>query len=132
MKRTVYVVQGVLQMLIGVGAIASGALMVIAPDGRLMQMPVDMLKGSPFQNYLIPGIILLLIHGVGNTASAVFCFRRRRLAGFAGMFFGFALVIWLFVQVSMIGGGHWLQTLYFALGVTLIAFGIALRELERR
>ena len=68
MKRTVFLVQGILQMMIGVGALASGALMVAATDGRIMQLPLDMLKGSPFQNFLIPGIILFLVHGVGNTA----------------------------------------------------------------
>ena len=129
MKRTVFLVQGILHLLIGVGALASGALMVAAPDGRLMQLPLDMLKGSPFQNFLIPGIILLLVHGVGNTAAAILCFRRARLAGFVGMFFGMALIIWLFVQVSMIGGGHWLQNLYFVLGVLLLISGVALREL---
>ena len=129
MKRTVFLVQGILQMMIGVGALASGALMVAATDGRIMQLPLDMLKGSPFQNFLIPGIILFLVHGVGNTAAAILCFRRDRLAGFAGMFFGMALIIWLFVQVSMIGGGHWLQNLYFVLGVLLVILGVAQREL---
>ena len=132
MKRIVYFAEGVLQAFIGVGAVVSGTLLVIAPDGRYMQMPPDMLSNTPFRSFLIPGLILFLVHGVGNIASAVLCFRMRRIAAFGGMLFGFALIIWIFVQVNMIGGGHWLQYLYFALGPVLLILGIAMRELERK
>jgi hypothetical protein len=47
------------------------------------------------------------------------------------MFFGFALMIWIFVQVSMIGGGNWLQYLYFVLGVLQLLFGVLLRDALR-
>jgi len=115
-----------------VGAIICGALLVIAPDGRYLEMPLEMLAGSPFRNYLIPGLILFLVNGVGNTVSAILCFRLNRFAGFTGMIFGFGLIIWIFVQVNMIGGGHWLQYLYFGLGILVLGVGIAMRELERR
>jgi len=130
MKRIAYVAEGVLQAFIGIGAVVSGALLIIAPDGRYLQMPLDMLKNAPFRSYLIPGMILFLIHGVGNIVSAVLCFRMRRIAAFSGIFFGFGLIIWLFVQVNMIGGGHWLQYVYFVFGCLLLILGIAMRELE--
>ncbi len=91
-----------------------------------------MLKNSPFRDFLIPGLILLLVNGVGNIVSAVFCFRMNAVAGFGGLFFGFDLIIWLFVQVNMIGGGSWLQYLYFVLGILQLVLGIAMRELDRR
>jgi hypothetical protein len=128
MKRTVYFVEGTLQALIGVGAIICGALLVIAPDGRFLQMPLEMLKDSPFRNFLVPGLILLLVNGVGNTISAVLCFRLHRIAGITGMIFGFGLIIWIFIQVNMIGGGSWLQYLYFGLGILVLLVGIAMRE----
>ena len=131
MKRTVYFAEGVLQSLIGIGAVICGALLIIGPDGRYLQMPLEMLQNSPFRSFLVPGIILLLVNGVGNVGSAVLCFRLHSLAGFAGLFFGFALVIWLFVQINMVGGGSWLQYLYFILGIIQLLLGIAMRELQR-
>jgi len=130
MKRTAYYAEGVLQSLIGIGAVICGALLVIRPDGRYLQMPLDMLKNSPFRNFLIPGLILFLVNGAGNIVSAVLCFRMHRLAGFGGLFFGFGLIIWLFVQINMIGGGSWLQYLYFVLGILQLLLGILMRELE--
>jgi hypothetical protein len=132
MKRAAYLAEGALQALIGVGAVICGALLVIAPDGRYLQMPADMLRGSPFATFLIPGLILFLVNGVGNIASAVLCFRTHRLGGFTGLLFGFGLIIWLFVQVNLIGGGSWLQYLYFVLGILVLLLGIAIRELERK
>ena len=132
MKRTVYFTEGVLQSLIGIGAVICGALLIISPDGRYLQMPIDMLKNSPFRNFLIPGIILFLVNGVGNIISAIICFKMHRIAGFAGLFFGFGLIIWIFVQVNMIGGGSWLQYLYFVLGILELLLGIVMREFERK
>jgi hypothetical protein len=132
MKRTAYFAEGVLQSLIGIGAVVCGALLIIGPDGHYLQMPSDMLKNSPFRNFLIPGVVLFLVNGVGNIVSAVLCFRLHRIAGFSGLFFGFGLIIWLFVQISMIGGGSWLQYLYFILGIIQLLLGFAMRELERK
>ena len=48
------------------GALLGGALLIAAPDGRLMDMPVELMRGF-FPDFLIPGIILLglgLLKGV--------------------------------------------------------------------
>ena len=132
MKRTAYFVEGVLQSLIGIGAVICGALLVIGPDGRYLQMPIDLLRNSPFRNFLIPGLILFLVNGVGNIVSPLLRDKIYRIAGFTGMFFGFGLIIWLFVQINMIGGGSWLQYLYFVLGILQLLLGIVMREFERK
>jgi len=130
MKKTLYVSEGILQLLIGVSAVASGAIMMIAPDGRVMSMPLSMLQGSPFKDFFFPGLILLAVNGLGNIVSGILSFKRHKLAGYAGIVFGLALMIWIFVQVSLIGGGHWLQYLYFCLGVLELLLAVGIRELE--
>ncbi len=131
MKKSIYLIAGILQFFIGFGAFISGILMMIYSDGKAIQMPLGMLKGSPFTDFLIPGLILSIVNGAGNIFSAMLSFKRHRLSGFAGIFFGSGLVIWIFVQVSMIGGGHWLQNLYFSLGFLEILLGFAIREVQR-
>ena len=39
----------VLQFLLGLGAIVGGGVFILAPDGHLMQIPLDLLKGTPFR-----------------------------------------------------------------------------------
>ncbi|MFZ5941197.1 MAG: hypothetical protein ACOYXB_11555 [Bacteroidota bacterium] len=45
-------------------AIGGGLVMVIAPDGSILQVSTEMLTGSPFSNYLIPGLILMIVLGL--------------------------------------------------------------------
>ena len=54
----------VLLFIIGISALISGAMLFVASDGNLMQWSTDQLKGTPFSNYLIPGIILFTLIGI--------------------------------------------------------------------
>ncbi len=123
-NRLLYLVQGILQLLVGIGAAVSGTMLIVAPSGALLQTSPDMLKGSPFHDFLVPGIILFLVNGVGQLAAGILALRRHRWSGYIGAVFGFGLMIWIFVQVNMIGGGHVLQYSYFAAGLveTALAF----------
>jgi len=127
-EKIIHNFEGILQLFIGLGAVICGVLMIIQPDGSIIGLPLKMLYGSPFNNFLIPGILLFLVNGLGNVFSAILCFKQHALAGFSGILFGFGLIIWLFVQVNMIGGGHWLQYFYFILGVIELCCGILIRE----
>ncbi|MFS8082314.1 MAG: hypothetical protein ACMG51_02590 [Ginsengibacter sp.] len=49
---------------LGLGAIGGGGVFIISPSGKLMGMPLSMLNNSPFNNFLIPGIILFSFLGL--------------------------------------------------------------------
>jgi len=119
---------GVLQVFVGIGAVISGGLLIAAPSGEYLQTTPEMLKGSPFGNFLAPGLILALVNGAGQLLAGVLTFRRHPAAAFVAMVFGLGLIIWIFVQVNLIGGGHWLQISYFALGVAEAALAFLLQR----
>jgi peptidoglycan/LPS O-acetylase OafA/YrhL len=126
MKKLVSMVAGILQAFVAFGALVCGVLLMFFPKGTMMNMPLSMLKGSPFADFFLPGLILFAVIGLGQAVAAVMSFRRRRHSGEAGAVMGIGLMIWIFVQVSMIGGGHWLQYLYFAFGVAEVSMAILL------
>ncbi len=126
MQKLVHLLEGLLQAVVALGALPCGVLFMASPDGSLLNMPISMLTGSPFADFFWPGLILFAVNGLGQTAAAVLSFRRHRFAGLAGAVMGLSLMIWIFVQVSMIGGGHWLQYLYFAIGVAEVALAFLL------
>ena len=43
----------------------------------------------------------------------------------AAVTFGLALMSWIAVQVVMIGGGSWLQPLYFGVGLAILVLSLA-------
>jgi len=127
MKKLLFISQGVLQIFVGVTAAVSGLMLMAYPSGSLIQAPPEMLEGSPFTNFLIPGLILFAVNGIGQLMAASFTLRRKPAAALTGAVFGLGLMIWIFIQVNMIGGGHILQYGYFFIGVaeTALAFLIA-------
>ncbi len=126
MVKILFVTQGILQLFVSLGALVAGAMFILEPSGRLLQAPPEMLKSTPFSNYLLPGIILFCINGLGQACAGILTLRRDARAGIIGGVFGLGLVIWLFVQVSLIGGGYLIQNVFFAIGIaeTTLAFFI--------
>lgn len=105
-----------LHTLVGIGAIFGGLAAILNPQGPL-GVPVEALKNSPFSNYLIPGIILATIIGLGNIISALTIFLKSRFQGYISSVFSWALVIWIVVQCVMLNGVHFLHILFFIIGL---------------
>ncbi len=108
---------GVVELLIGIGAVVGGGALALAPDGSILHMPLDVLRRTPFANYLVPGLLLCLVVGGSNVAAGVLTLRRSRKAPVAGIFAGFALVVWIGSQIALIGYKHPVQAVYLAAGV---------------
>ncbi|MGI5858365.1 MAG: hypothetical protein ACOX8P_03460 [Tepidanaerobacteraceae bacterium] len=105
-----------LHAFVGLGAISGGLAAILNPQEPL-GVSTDLLSNSPFNNYLIPGIILFTIIGLGNIISAVTIYFKSRFQGYISSIFSWALVIWITVQCMMINTIHFLHILYFFIGV---------------
>jgi hypothetical protein len=98
--------------------------LIVDPSGSGLGMSTDMLARSPFPNFLIPGIVLLTVNGLGSLAGALLTFRRSRYAGLAAIGLGVFLAAWIVIQVIILGPPiHWLQWTYFVLGVVELVLG---------
>jgi hypothetical protein len=84
-------------------------------------LPLWLIEDSPFGSYLGPGLILALVVGGTHVAAFILTLRRSRLAGFLTAVAGFAILIWIFVQMVFIPFSV-LQVLYFALGLAELGF----------
>ena len=93
-----------------VGCLLGGSLLILAPDGRMMAMPVDMMQGV-FADFLIPGVILFGL-GILNTAAFVSVLRRKKLDWImAGLGLG-CLLIWFVVEIIILQELHWLHGMW--------------------
>jgi hypothetical protein len=72
---------GSLQVIIGLGAVAGGLGLALDPSGASVGLPLEMLKNTPFSSFLIPGIVLLTVIGMGSLLGGAASFTRRRYAG---------------------------------------------------
>jgi hypothetical protein len=114
--------------LLGIGAIGGGVFMILDPASKVMGMPHRFLDHSPFQSFLIPGIILLLANGVLPLLIMFAAMRRSPGYGWWVAFQGCVLIGWISVEVVMLRVVDWPHYLYWAVGLMLIVSGLVLRR----
>jgi hypothetical protein len=119
---------GLLQVFIGLGALAGGLGLVLEPSGADLGMLLETLEHSPFSTYFVPGIVLFLVNGLGSLVGAAASFSRHRHTGEIAMALGAFLVVWITLQVYWISASHWLQALYLGLGFLELILGWWLRK----
>ncbi len=119
-----------LEVLLSIGALGGGLVLIVAPRGEIMPLPLSALVGSPFDTYLVPGLILFGVLGLGPLAAAGLAWLRHPLAPTATFVVGAGLLIWVAVEVAIIGYSNEppLQAIYGILGVVIVL--VALRWLR--
>jgi hypothetical protein len=131
MKKRASLILGIVQLFVAIGAIPAGLFMIMEPHGTALGMTTEILKNSPFHNFLIPGIFLFTVNGVFNLIAAILSFCKFRFAGLTGLGLGIALIIWILVQVFSIGLNHFLQPAYFFIGIIEILISVVLIKREK-
>ena len=116
----------VLEILLSVGALGGGLVLMVAPRGEIMPLPLSALAGSPFDTYLVPGLILFGVLGLGPLVAARLAWLRQPVAPTAAFVVGAGLLIWVAVEVAIIGYSNEppLQAIYAILGVAILLVAV--------
>jgi hypothetical protein len=104
----------------GAGALLGGLLLIAAPDGSLMDMPVEIMHGS-FTNFMIPGILLFAL-GLLNTAAFLAVLRKGRFDWILAVTALGAMIIWFWIEIAILLELHWLHAMW---GLPVVAGAIA-------
>ncbi len=108
-------------------ATVSGLLIISQPDGSVLHLPLSLLKGTPFDNYLVPGIILAAIVGGANLVAVFFNMQSHPSRYTWAMFGGMITCGWIVIQVLLINTFFWLQFIYIAAGLSTILIAYQLK-----
>ncbi len=106
-------------VMLGLGALAGWIALVSRPDGSVMQFDVALLAGSPFADFLVPGLVLGGLFGIGSLAVAGLGARRSRLAPFLAFAIGCAQMTWIVVELAIIREVSFLHPTLFAVGLVI-------------
>jgi hypothetical protein len=124
----------ILQLLLGLGAVGGGGALLAVPDGSILHMPLDILKYSPFSDFLIPGLILFVFIGLFPWAVAYGLWKqpgwrwpdrlnplkRYHWSWSGSLASGVATVIWITVEVIMLRSAVFVHCLYWGWGLVII------------
>ena len=112
-------------------AVTGGVVLIASPDGALVDTPTSWLSHSPFSSFLWPGLLLLLVVGVGNAIagwSIVWDGVRANAWAFAG---GAALLVWIVAEMVMLRTVNVLQLAFFGIAVVIMTEALRRRFDER-
>src|ERR1035438_7016766 len=123
----------VVQLFQAIGALGGGATLIASPKGGIIKMPPSNLDGSPFKDFLIPGIILFVVLGLGPLLASWVLIRQprstalERVNPFPRQYWGWTLsgvigvglVVWIAVE-SLIVPYIFLQPFYACVGIVII------------
>lgn len=110
----------------GISGLFGGLGLIIDPAGESLNIPLNWLEGSPFTNYLIPGLILFLLLGILPIYIATGLFGNRFFYWLLSLILGILLLIWIVVEIIIIGyqPNPPLQLVYGILGMLIVVLSL--------
>ena len=133
---------------LGLGAAFGGAVLIISHDGKLFGMPLSMLKNSPFNSFLVPGLILFFVLGlvpvllifallkksINKRAEQFNFFYDMHWSWTFTIYIAFTLIIWIQAEMYFLQAVHWSHSLYMfiALAIIFIALLPQVRNLYKK
>lgn len=112
-----------LEFFVALGAFAGGAALIASPDGSSLGLPLSLLKGTPFRDYYLPGLILLIANGALPTLAALATLVKVSWASKIHILSGTVLIGWIAVQVLLIGYVSFLQPAMAIVGAIIVLLG---------
>lgn len=122
-----------LHFVLGAGALLGGGGLVLDPGGQLLGMPPDLMRVPVFPNFLVPGLILFFVLGVGplgvlfslvgkkrwRFGEALNVFKTLHWSWTFSLYTGFALIIWITVQMYVLHVASVVHVGYIFLGLLI-------------
>lgn len=115
-----------------IGAFYGGINLILHPDGSSIGLSLDLLKQSPFSDFLIPGILLLAANGLfGLVVLLTILINHRNYPRFV-MAQGVILTGWIVIQVWMLQSIFFLHYVLGSVGIGLLLLGWFQRDWARK
>lgn len=113
----------------GFGAVYGGCRLVSDPSGATLQLPLSYLEHSPFTNYLIPGIFLIVVNGAFSFVTLAALLFNNQVYPVLVMVQGGLLCSWIIIQMALLKMFYApLHATFLVIGACLFGCGLYLRK----
>jgi hypothetical protein len=109
----------VIEVVTALLAIPVGLLFITDPTGASMQLPPGWIEQTPFGSYLIPGLYLFAVNGVGMLVLAILTGLGHWVAPWLTGVLGVGMIVWISVQLLVMPETMILQPIFMAVGFAL-------------
>lgn len=120
----------ILLLFIAASAFYGGFNLMQDPTGQSVGFSSYWMRFDLFNSYLIPGIILFFVIGIGSLVAAIMAFVFAKKYPLAIIVSGSAIVIWITAQLFIMQKTSFLQPLIGCIGVILFILGLLDRRIQ--
>jgi len=138
MKNVYYFIWLSLIVLLGIGSLSGSVLMLTDPSGNSINMSTVILENSPFKDFFVPAVLLLIFFGIIPLLLLRPLLKKSYSRFFEGLniltdmqwpwtfsiYVSMALIIWIQVQMEMLREVNWIHTLFTFWGLAILALGL--------
>lgn len=100
MKNKMRVLSIILLIFVGLNAAFGGFMLMTDPTGASLKLPFELLDKTPFNSFMIPGIILFTVIGLMSLIIAYITIRKGTLYPLLILIQGIVLGIWLTAELT--------------------------------
>ena len=110
----------------GLSGLAGGLGLMGDPSGEGLGLSMTLLEGSPFPDYLVPGLVLFMVLGIAPMVVARGVWVGHEASWIGALMVGAALMVWIAVQILIVGyhASPPLQALYGSLGLIILVLSL--------
>jgi hypothetical protein len=123
-----------LLLLLGVSGVCGGFALIADPSGKMLELDSSYIHSTFFKNYLLPGIILLIFNGIfplfifysllrqpkWTWPERINIYKEQYWQWTLALYSGIILVIWIFIQMLLLGYLGVIQSIFGLLGTCMI------------
>jgi hypothetical protein len=118
---------GILLIFVAANAFAGGYYGLLGAKG----IPIEWLRNSPFNNYFIPSVILIVIIGSSSLFAGIAVLMKFRTGDLIAYTAGGILMVWLAVELFIIGYVSWMQPATAIVGILILSLAWLMQKGEK-
>jgi hypothetical protein len=130
-KKIVRIVIGICTAFIALTAIIGGIAILVGVE----TFPMEWLEGTPFRDYTIPALILIFVVGGSSLLALVTLILKHPLVHITSIIAGIMMIGQIVGELILLNQEqslpHWIEWMYFALGLVIVGCGVYLWKAQR-
>jgi len=137
MRKIGTAVLGIYDLFLATGAIWLGVQMVTSGSGTVFagQYPDSWATNLPFDSWVMPGVLAIVIFGLGNIFAAVLSFKKKRNSSwYASAIMGAVFLFGLAYQYIAVGETYIVTGPFLVLGIVQLCLSgfVFLSQIDRK
>jgi len=113
---------------VGLTAVGGGIALATGSEGD--RFPPEYLEGTPFDSYVVPGLLLSGVVGGGATIAAIATLCSEKAGGITSVLAGAIMMAWITGEILLLNQPSWTWTelFYFIIGLAMAALGLVVQR----